>query len=197
MPATFFIYAMAIWVVQSGVGKEAFDAASGFVPLNLSSWPDLTYINEAGLKAIIRRQYPDEPPERIPFYFESVWQFINDIQIEDVIALVQPGHDRVYVYEVTGGYRYEVNAPAPLQHRKPAKLIKMIPIETFAHYNLLPQSAGIRVKQIHDKDVTKFLNIKLAVGPARKLRVIQWFVVGMMIINLLVLVLGNFRATVK
>lgn len=152
---------MALWLVRAGRYGEFEDR---FLSLNAvgMTWRELanTSLSEAkdpaGVKKILQRTYPNEPPRKLGNWAGQISAFALGMKAGDWVVLPRKSQASIAVGEITGPYSFDPNAEEAIRHQRPVKWMnKEVPRSAFSQDLLYSFGAFMTICQVQRNDAEK------------------------------------------
>jgi len=114
---------MAVWVVRAGRygQRENFALENGFVMVGWEGLSDLSKLDLEELKKAIDREYPDRNSRTIGIWAGQAWNFVHEIEVDDLVITPLKDNPTVAVGEVTGKYQFLPDNPEEAKHVRKVK----------------------------------------------------------------------------
>ncbi|MDF1807105.1 restriction endonuclease [Hyphomonas sp.] len=155
-----------LWIVRAGKqGERERDALEeGQLYPGFSSWGDLTGLADRdALLARLQVEDTESGTNRLRNFAAQLNQFINTIQIGDLVVMPLKVADGIAVGEVTGAYRYD--AATPHRHSRSIRWIKeSIPRSAFKQDLLYSFGAFLTVCEVTRNEALRRVQAVLETG---------------------------------
>lgn len=118
---------MAVWVVRAGASGEHQDLAldKGLAVIGWSELGDLSKVKSRDdLKELCFKTYPDAKPKAALNWTAQLWNFVDTIQIGELVILPLKTRSAIAVGEVEGEYKYRSDFPDRARHTRKVKWLK-------------------------------------------------------------------------
>lgn len=120
---------MTLWLVRAGKygEREEFSLNNNISTIGWNIYQDLSQIDTVeALKNVVAERYPDSKENTILNWAYQIWNFVNNIQEGDLIALPMNIRSVVAVGIVKGPYQYQSTNPEGAKHTRPVEWKKEI-----------------------------------------------------------------------
>lgn len=142
---------MALWVVRAGkYGQtEQIELDENFVTFGWINLPDLSKItSKESLENLYLNYYEEGKKMALAIYIGQIWRFINEIQINDLVALPLKSQSSVIIGEIVGDYEYTEKYGNNCKHVRRVKWLKTFPRTAFDQDILYSFSAKMTIFQV-------------------------------------------------
>lgn len=117
---------MRLWIVRGGRHgeREAEALSSSTLVPGFDAVGDLSKAaSKADVKAVLEVSAPEASAGRIKNFTNQLWQFVNTIEIGDLVVMPRKNTGLVAIAEVTGKYQFRPSAAA-YRHARPVKWLR-------------------------------------------------------------------------
>ncbi len=117
---------MALWVVRAGKHgeRENFAIANNVVVVNGKRVPNLLEFQDPDqLLEFLRDKFPHRVKGTVTKWGKQLWNFAQEFQVEDIVALPLKKQSVVAFGRISGGYRHDPDAPVGAKHQRPVQWI--------------------------------------------------------------------------
>ena len=161
---------MALWLVRAGGHgeHEARFIADSRIYLTWSNLTesDLSGVHDSeGIKQLLFRQYPGEPPRRIGNWAGQLWAFVLGMKPGDWAVVPRKSSGTLAIGEITSGYTYDPKADEMYRHYRTVKWLSTdVPRSAFDQDLLFSFGAIMTICEIKRNDAEKRVRAMAAKG---------------------------------
>lgn len=162
---------MAIWVVRAGKygQREQIELDKSFIAIGWSDLPDHSKISsKENLGALYLKYYEEGKKMAFAINMGQIWRFINEIQINDLVAVPLKSQSSVIIGEIVGDYEYTEIYGINCKHIRRVNWLKTFPRTTFDQDILYSFSAQMTVFQVKRNNAEERIKNMLSKQPALK-----------------------------
>ncbi len=139
---------MALWVVRAGKHgeRENFAIANNVVVVNgkrVSNLLEFQYPDR--LLEFLRDKFPHRVPGTVTKWRNQLWNFAQEVQVGDIVALPLKTQSVVAFGRIIGGYRHDPDAPVGAKHQRPVQWINTDFPRNRIDSDLLPSSLDLQM----------------------------------------------------
>jgi restriction system protein len=162
---------MGSWLIRGGVQGE-FEQYFLEHDVVCLTWRELqdedmtTFKEPSEIRQVLKRRYPTAPSGQISNHLGQITSFVFRMQPKDLVGVPLKGRAAIAIAEITGGYRYEHNAPFMFRHQRAVRwLRKDIPRSAFDPDILQGFSSVATIVQNHATDADNRIRAKAGAKP--------------------------------